>query len=88
MPFDGVSLRDAYAAASGSTGRVSSTSPATSSRAVATSAPETTVRDGRWKLGNEYETQTWHQYDLETDIGETTDLVDERPESSLGSAAS
>ena len=42
--------------------------------------PESTVRDGRWKLGYEYETQSWHLYDLVTDIGETTDLVEERPD--------
>jgi arylsulfatase A-like enzyme len=80
VPFDGVSLRDAYASGARVNRPRFEHMPGYLVEGGRDQRPETTVRDGRWKLGYEYETQTWHLYDLVADIGETTDLVAQRPD--------
>jgi arylsulfatase A-like enzyme len=42
--------------------------------------PQSVVRSGRWKLVYSYETRSWDLFDLERDIGETTDLAATRPD--------
>ena len=42
--------------------------------------PQSSVRDGRWKLLYSYEDQSWQLYDLVADIGEEQDLSASRPE--------
>jgi arylsulfatase A-like enzyme len=46
---------------------------------VGVQGPGSTVRDGRWKLYYQYTDGSFELYDLESDIGETTDLSAERP---------
>ena len=41
--------------------------------------PQSSVRDGRWKLLYSYETQGWELYDLRSDLGETRNLASARP---------
>ena len=79
VPFDGVSLRDANAAGARVNRPRFQHMPGYLVEGGRDQRPESTVRDGRWKASYEYETQTWHLYDLVNDIGETTDLVDEQP---------
>jgi arylsulfatase A-like enzyme len=43
------------------------------------SRPFSSVRDGRWKLYYEYTDGSFELYDLESDLGETTDLAADRP---------
>ncbi|MGF9753744.1 sulfatase [Microvirga sp. 0TCS3.31] len=43
------------------------------------SRPFSSVRDGRWKLYYEYTDDSFELYDLEADLGETTDLAADRP---------
>lgn len=42
--------------------------------------PQSSVRDGRWKLLYSYETGQWQLYDLQSDIGEQHNLADARPD--------
>jgi arylsulfatase A-like enzyme len=41
--------------------------------------PQSSVRDGRWKLVYSYEDATWELYDLVSDLGEQHNLAAERP---------
>ena len=46
---------------------------------VLESSPFSSIRDGRWKLYYNYTDGSIELYDLVTDIGETTDLAEQRP---------
>ena len=46
---------------------------------VGVQGPASSVRDGRWKLYYEYTDGSFELYDLETDLGETSDLAADRP---------
>ncbi len=80
LPFDGTSLRDPYASGARVNRPRFAHMPGYLIEGGRDQRPETTVRDGRWKLGYEYEDQSWHLYDLAADIGQTTDLAAQRPE--------
>jgi arylsulfatase A-like enzyme len=80
IPFDGVDLRpaiskgthirhDRFAHLPGYVGN----QPAPGSN------PGSTIRSGRWKLYYQYTDQSFELYNLESDIGETTDLSEQRP---------
>lgn len=80
VPFDGTSLRDAYATGAHVNRPRFAHLPGYLIDGGRNQRPETTVRDGRWKLDYGYEDQSWHLYDLNKDIGETTDLASQRPD--------
>ena len=50
------------------------------------SGPESTIRDGRWKLIYFYADRRWELYDLSQDIGEQKNLIDEHPDVAKGMA--
>jgi arylsulfatase A-like enzyme len=80
VPFDGTSLRDAYTSGAHVNRPRFAHLPGYLIDGGREQRPETTVRDGRWKLDYDYEDQSWHLYDLNQDIGETTDLASQRPD--------
>lgn len=80
VPFDGVSLRGAIAHGATVRRPTFQHMPGYVIKDGQDSRPKTSVRDGRWKLVYAYETQTWELYDLQSDIGETRNLAQARPE--------
>ncbi|MFC0040179.1 sulfatase [Actinomadura rayongensis] len=80
VPFDGTNLRPAFTTGAPVVRPRFAHLPGYKNGGARDQRPETTVRDGRWKLGYTYEDQRWHLYDLGNDIGETNDLASRRPD--------
>jgi arylsulfatase A-like enzyme len=75
VPLDGIDLKPAFSQATKINREHFHHLPGY----VGVQGPASMVRDGRWKLYYEYTDGSFELYDLETDIGETTDLAADRP---------
>ena len=80
MPYDGTSLRAAYAHGARVDRPRFAHLPGYLISGGRDQRPETTVRSDQWKLHYTYEDQAWELYDLVADIGETTNLAAQRPD--------
>ncbi|NUR08879.1 MAG: sulfatase [Nocardioidaceae bacterium] len=80
VPFDGTSLRTALASEAAVHRPRFAHLPGYLVEGGRSQRPQSSVRDGRWKALYSYETQEWELYDLQQDIGETTNLAASRPD--------